>query len=108
MTAEQVTDRPAEGLRRNAVGLPDVIFTSASVSASTALGGVGLLLADPSGDTRFLGIAAIITAAFTGLATLAAAIAGVVKALRREPTSGPTAAEIAEALELLRQKKGAL
>src|SRR6266568_521119 len=36
MTAEQVTDRPAEGLRRNAVGLPDVIFTSVTTMAPAA------------------------------------------------------------------------
>ncbi len=36
MTAEQVTDRPAEGLRRNAVGLPDVIFTSITTMAPAA------------------------------------------------------------------------
>jgi amino acid transporter len=36
MTAEQVTDRPVEGLRRNAVGLPDVIFTSVTTMAPAA------------------------------------------------------------------------
>jgi amino acid transporter len=36
MTAEQVTDRPVESLRRNAVGLPDVIFTSVTTMAPAA------------------------------------------------------------------------
>src|SRR5260370_41201675 len=36
MTAEQVADHPAEALRRNAVGLPDVIFTSVTVMAPAA------------------------------------------------------------------------
>jgi len=36
MTAEQVTDHPAESLRRNAVGLPDVIFTSVTTMAPAA------------------------------------------------------------------------
>jgi amino acid transporter len=36
MTAEQVTDHPVESLRRNAVGLPDVIFTSVTTMAPAA------------------------------------------------------------------------
>jgi amino acid transporter len=36
MTAEQVTERPTEGLRRDAVGLPDVIFTSITTMAPAA------------------------------------------------------------------------
>jgi hypothetical protein len=36
MTAEQLTDRQAEGLRRDAVGLPDVIFTSVTTMAPAA------------------------------------------------------------------------
>jgi amino acid transporter len=36
MTAEQVTDRETESLRRNAVGLPDVIFTSVTTMAPAA------------------------------------------------------------------------
>jgi amino acid transporter len=36
MAAEQVTERPAQGLRRNAVGLPDVIFTSVTTMAPAA------------------------------------------------------------------------
>lgn len=36
MTAEQVTDQPAESLRANAVGLPDVIFTSVTTMAPAA------------------------------------------------------------------------
>src|SRR6266536_977352 len=36
MTAEQVTEHPVEGLRRNAVGLPDVIFTSVTTMAPAA------------------------------------------------------------------------
>ena len=36
MTAEQVADHPADTLRRNAVGLPDVIFTSVTTMAPAA------------------------------------------------------------------------
>src|SRR5580693_1133344 len=36
MTAEQVTDQPADSLRANAVGLPDVIFTSVTTMAPAA------------------------------------------------------------------------
>ena len=36
MTAEQLTDRGTESLRRNAVGLPDVIFTSVTTMAPAA------------------------------------------------------------------------
>ena len=36
MTAEQVTNRETEGLRRDAVGLPDVIFTSVTTMAPAA------------------------------------------------------------------------